>query len=57
MIMACMCAWCRKIRLNGMWVHVNFVTGSISHGICPDCAIKFKQGDTIASFQNEVQPQ
>jgi hypothetical protein len=39
----CVCAWCKKLRLNGMWVQVNHVTGVISHGICPNCALLLRK--------------
>ncbi|HYK91099.1 MAG TPA: hypothetical protein VE398_20170 [Acidobacteriota bacterium] len=44
------CAWCRKIRdERDTWVSlesyvVNHSEADFTHGICPDCAAKVKQG-------------
>ncbi|MFA6455227.1 MAG: hypothetical protein WCW40_00285 [Bacteroidota bacterium] len=44
-----MCAWCKKIRdENGAWVTFDVYVGKhstaeFSHGICPDCEVRFKK--------------
>ncbi len=41
-----MCAWCKKVRDDqGYWKRVGaYISelpyGTITHGICPDCAVK-----------------
>jgi hypothetical protein len=42
------CAWCRRIQHQNMWLsleeHFQQRTGAtVSHGICPKCAERFKQ--------------
>ncbi len=42
------CAWCRKVRLEEQWVPMEQffdrkLNAKTSHGMCPDCAAKFKQ--------------
>jgi hypothetical protein len=37
------CAWCKKIKRDGKWVEEAPKEGMpITHGICPECAEKFK---------------
>lgn len=40
------CAWCRKIQLDGKWVSLeDFLNTGLdatcTHGMCPDCSVKF----------------
>jgi hypothetical protein len=42
------CSWCRKIQHQDMWLsleeHFQRRTGGeVSHGICPDCAERFRR--------------
>jgi hypothetical protein len=37
------CAWCRKLRINGEWIrpiHDLTLDEPVSHGICPACKRK-----------------
>lgn len=42
------CAWCRRIQHQEMWLsledHIQQHTGGkVSHGVCPECAARFRQ--------------
>jgi hypothetical protein len=50
-----MCGWCKKIRDDkGYWEHVEqylqlHTNATFTHGICPDCAEKFRRNSGTAS--------
>lgn len=52
------CAWCKKMDLNGQWVTMEdylrsaFATQA-SHGVCPDCSRKLKNPGTRAPMTVE----
>ena len=46
--MLCECAWCKRMKVNSVWLSptpFKIDPSKVTHGICPSCRIKFL-GDT-----------
>jgi hypothetical protein len=51
------CSWCRRIQHQNFWLsleeHFQHDTGGeVSHGICPECARRFKEENDLQLEQN-----